>query len=310
MKIIVVGPGAIGCLYSAFLARKKQAEVWLLDKNTRRAKRINESGIKVTGISGDFKVKVNTTASVNDIKSCDLAIICVKSYDTEIAVKRIKSLIGKDSNVLTLQNGLGNFETIGEIVGRDKVFGGVTSQAATLLAEGQVHHAGTGETNIGRVDKKLTVAMRHIREVFNHSGIATKLSKDINSLIWSKLIINTGINAQTALTRLSNGKLIEFSGTREILTMAVSEAVRVAKKKRIKLIYDDPIQKVESVCRSTSENISSMLQDVLKKRQTEIDYINGAIVRQAQSYGLPAPANFMLTYLIKTIEASYDKQVK
>lgn len=310
MRIVIIGPGAMGCLFAAFLAKKKQAEIWLLDKNPKRAKKIKEHGLKVEGISGEFKVRVNITTQPAEIKSAELIIICVKSYDTEKAVKTIEPLLVDESNVLTLQNGLGNIETIGEIIGRDRVLGGVTSQGATLLDDGYVRHAGQGDTIIGRMDGKFTVSMRNIRDVLNHAGFATRISKDINGFIWSKLIINAGINAQTAITRLHNGRLIEFPGTREILSMAVSEAVRVAKKKRIKLIYDDPIQKVESVCSATAGNVSSMLQDVLKQKKTEIEYINGAIVRQAKSLGIDAPANMLLANLIKTIEASYDKQVE
>ncbi len=310
MRVVIVGPGAVGCLFGAFLARKKAAEVWFLDKNPRRAGRIRESGIKVEGISGEFNVKVNITAHPKEIKGCDLIIICVKSYDTEVAIKAIEPLMDKETNVLTLQNGLGNIEIIGEFVGRDRVLGGVTSHGATLLSAGHIRHAGKGDTVIGRMDGKFSVAMRRIREIFNASGFNTRLSKDINSLIWSKLIINVGINAQTAITRLNNGRLTEFWGTREIMAIAVSEAVRVAKKKRIKLIYDDPIQKVESVCRATAGNVSSMLQDVLKQKKTEIDYINGAIVRQAKNYNLATPANLILTNFVKTIEAAYDKQLR
>jgi len=105
-------------------------------------------------------------------------------------------------------------------------------------------------------------------------------------------------------------ELIEFEGTRRILQEAVSEANRVAKRKRIKLIYDDPLSKVETVCVATSNNISSMLQDVLRKKRTEIDFINGVIVRQAQGLGIAAPVNIMLVDLVKTIEASYDSRVQ
>lgn len=297
-------------MFAAFFAKKKQTEVWLLDKNPKRAKKIKESGIEVEGISGAFKVKVNITNLPEEIKGADLFILCVKSYDTEEAVKTIEPVLAQDSNVLTLQNGLGNIEIISEIVGRDRVLGGVTSHGATLLEDGHIRHAGRGDTVIGRMDGKLTVSMREIRDIFNRAGFSMRLSKDINSLIWSKLIINVGINAQTAITRLNNGRLIGYPGTREIMELAVSEAVRVAKKNRIKLIYEDPIQKVESVCLATAENISSMLQDILKKKRTEIDYINGAIIRKAKSLGVDTPVNLVLTNLVKTIESTYDKQLK
>jgi len=119
------------------------------------------------------------------------------------------------------------------------------------------------------------------------------------------LIINVGINALTAITRLNNGKLIEFEGTRRILREVVTEAVRVAKRKRIKLIYDDPLAKVEAVCEATAVNVSSMLQDILRKQRTEIDFINGVIVRHAQEYDIPVPVNSILVDLVKTIESSY-----
>jgi 2-dehydropantoate 2-reductase len=261
MKIVVVGPGAIGCLFSAFLS-KVEEDLWLLDKNKERAQRLNQQGIIVEGISGNWQVKVKVTSDVGEIKNPDLVILAVKSYDTQNASLSIKPIIGEDTVVLTLQNGLGNIETIGEIIGQEKVIAGVTNQGATLLKEGHIRHAGKGETIIGKIDGRIPVEMRQIREIFNKAGLPTKISRDIKGLLWSKLIINVGINALTAITRLNNGRLIEFEGTRRILREAVTEAIRIAKRKRIKLIYDDPLAKVEAVCEATKENVSSMLQGV------------------------------------------------
>ncbi|MCG2712936.1 MAG: 2-dehydropantoate 2-reductase [Candidatus Omnitrophica bacterium] len=309
MKVVIVGPGAMGCLFAGYFAKKNQHEIWILDNNARRAKKLKENGIKIETEKGSFSVKINATARAADIKAPDLLIISVKSYDTEEALKAIEPVLTKDSRVLTLQNGLGNIEMMSEIVGSDRVLGGVTSHGATLLGEGYTRHAGIGDTVIGNISGKLTVSMRPVRELFNLSGFATRLTKDVNSVIWSKLIINAGINAISALTRLRNGALIESQGTREVVSMAVTEAVRLAKRKRIKLVYEDPIAKVESVCRATASNLSSMLQDVLKKRRTEIDYINGAIVRQAKSLSILTPTNVILTDLVKSIESAYSKQV-
>ena len=305
MKITIVGPGAMGCLLACFLSKSKE-EIWLLDKNPERAQKIKEQGLKIEGISGSWQVKVNIAAQAKEItQPQDLVIIAVKSYDTKNAVKDIKSLLSESSLVLSLQNGLGNIEIISEVVGQERVLGGITNQGATLLGPGWVRHAGKAETVIGRLDGRLPVELRFIRELFNKCGLETRLSKDIKSLLWSKLIINVGINALTALTHLHNGKLIEFAGTRKILEEAVNEAVRVAKKKRIKLIYDDPLSKVEAVCEATAANVSSMLQDVLRRKPTEIDFINGAIVRQAQALNLPTPVNSVLTNLVKTLESTY-----
>lgn len=327
MKITIVGPGAMGCLLACFLAKSKD-EIWLLDKNPERVQKIREQGLKIEGVSGSWTVKVNLTPSCAGLspetkrgglnvtsqakeitKEQDLVIIAVKSYDTKNALKDIKILLKDASLVLSLQNGLGNIEVISEVAGQEKVLAGITNQGATLLGPGWVRHAGKGETVIGRLDARIPVELRSIREFFNKCGLETRLSKDIKSLLWSKLIINVGINALTAITHLHNGRLIEFPGTRKILEEAVNEAVKVAKKKRIRLIYDDPLSKVEAVCEATAANISSMLQDILRRKPTEIDFINGAIVRQAQALSLPTPVNSALTNLVKTIEASYGLRV-
>ena len=307
MKIFVVGPGAMGCLLAACLSKTKE-EVWLIDKDKARATMIQSQGITVEGISGDWKARVNVTADPSEIGEPDLLIMAVKSYHTKEAIVKMKPFIGERTKVLTLQNGIGNIEIIGEVVGGDKVMGGVTNQGVTLLGIGHIRYAGKGETVIGRIDGKIPVELRSIRETFNRMGWETRLSRDIKGFLWSKLVINVGINALTALTGLPNGKLIDYEGTRRILREAVTEAIRIAKRKRIKLIYDDPLAKVEAVCEATAANISSMLQDVRKKNRTEIDFINGVIVRQAQELGIAAPVNSLLLDLVKTVEASFAER--
>lgn len=313
MKITIVGPGAMGCLFGAFLA-KSGNEIYLFDKREERAKYISKNGIKVEGISGEFKVGIKATTDPKEIKNCELIIICVKSYDTKVATEKIKSLVGKNTLVLTLQNGVGNVETISEIVGEEKAIGGVTSQGATLLGDGYIRHAGKGETAIGAVGTKYkaqsTKYLGGIAEVFKKAGFESRIVDNIQDLIWSKLIINVGINALTAITRLNNGRLIEFKGTDDILEEAVKEAIKVAEAKGVKLIFEDPIKKVKDVCKATAGNIASMLQDALKKRKTEIDYINGAIVKEAEQLKIDVPVNRVLTNLVKTIESSYELQVE
>ena len=309
MKIVIVGPGAMGCLIAASLANKTKEEIWLLDKRPDRARLLGENGISVEGISGTFHAKVPVSAEPADIGIADLVIVCTKSYSTEEASRTIRELVGEKTAVLTLQNGIGNVQVLAENLGEDKVLGGVTNHGATLLDTGRVRHAGKGDTIIGRPNGRINGFMRTVQGILTRAGFETRISKDIDSVIWSKLVINVGINALTAITRLNNGRMIEYDGTHELLKSSVSEAVKVAKRKRIKLLYDDPIQKVESVAKATALNVSSMLQDVLNKRRTEIDYINGAIVRQAKGLGIPTPVNDALTYLVKTIEMTYDKAI-
>jgi 2-dehydropantoate 2-reductase len=308
MKIAIIGPGAMGCLFAAFLSKAKE-EVWLLDKDAERAAAISGGGIKVEGVSGEWQSRAKAAAEAKEIGPVDLVIVCVKAYDTKSAITRAKPLIQEETAILTLQNGIGNIEILSEIAGGEKVIGGVTNLGATLLGTGRIRYAGKGETVIGRIDGRIPVAIRSIRELFNKAGLETRISRDIKGLLWSKLIINAGINPLTAITRLNNGRLVEFEGTRKILREAVTEAIKVAKRKRIKLIYDDPLAKVEAVCEATAANVSSMLQDVLKKKHTEIDFINGVIIRQAQELSIPCPVNSLLVDIVKTIEASYALEV-
>lgn len=306
MNIAIVGPGAIGILFGTMLIRSGQ-KVWFLDHNKQRIEFISKNGISLESKDKVYAHKVEITDKAIDLGDIDLFIICVKSYDTKGAARSIKSALKDRSLILTLQNGVGNIEILSEILGQERVIGGVTSQGANVISYGKVRHAGFGETAIGRIDGKISAYLRDIREVFNKAGLKTRISKDIRSLIWSKLIINVGINALTAMTRLRNGQLLDYEGTRSILRQAVSEAVKIAKRKRIKLIYDDAIEKTEAVCEATAQNISSMLQDILRKKKTEIDFINGVIVRQGQSIGILTPVNSILLDLVKSIELSYNK---
>ena len=308
MKIVIVGSGAMGSLMAAFLSKSKE-EIWFLDKDKEKSSKTNSCGISVEGLSGNWPVKIKSSPDPKEIGIADMVIVCVKSYNTKEAILHAKPLIGENSIVITLQNGIGNIEIIGEVIGTDKVIGGVTSMGSTLLGDGRVKFAGKGETVVGFMDGKTPVEIRGVRELFNKVGIDTKISRDIKGVLWSKLIVNVGINALTALTRLPNGMLIEHEGTRKILRSSVTEAIRVAKRKRIKLAYDDPLAKVEAVCEATSANISSMLQDVLHKKKTEIDYINGVIVRLGQELSIPVPVNSLLLDMVKTIEASYPEAV-
>ena len=303
----MLGPGAMGLLFGAFLARSGE-DIRILDHNPKRAEHIKRQGIKIEGIS-NFNTKADISSDPQKIGLSDLVIICVKSYDTEGVISSAKPLIGEDTQVLTLQNGVGNIQILEEEAGEDRVIGGVTNHGATVLGWGHIRHAGKGDTVIGKKDRKILGPIREVSQILNRAGFAAKVSRDINSLIWSKLIINAGINALTAVTGLNNGRLLDYDGTRSIMKQAVSEAVKVAKRKRIKLIYDDPIQKVESVSKATAKNVSSMLQDVLNEKKTEIDFINGAIVRQGKNLNIPTPVNEVLTGLVRTIESSYDKRV-
>jgi len=304
MKIAIVGSGALGSLLAALFSRAK-ADVLLFGRNKNRIEKINREGLSVEGAAGKWKTRVKASCAFEEISAADLVILCVKSYDTKNAVSSFGGYLGKETVVLSLQNGLGNMEAVSEALPEERVIGGVTNIGAALLEGAGVRYAGKGETVIGRADGKVTVEMRPIRELFSSAGMELKISREIRNIIWSKLVLNAGINALSAVLRLPNGALVRSEGAKRIMRAAVTEAVRVSKRKKIKLVYDDPLAKAEAVCEATASNISSMLQDILSKRRSEIDSINGAIIRIAQEAGIPVPVNVMLFDMVKSIEDNY-----
>jgi len=307
MKFLIVGPGAMGCLFAARL-KKSGHDVTLFDHIEKRADLINSQGIKVEGILGDYTVQVPTV--VGKIPHVpEVAVICVKANETRQAAEDIGPLIGPTSYVLTLQNGLGNVEILQEIFGKGRTLGGVTAEGATLLGDGHVRHAGQGDTKFGS-EAPLGDALPEIVSAFNDAGFKTQSADNVNSLIWGKLIVNVGINALTAITRLKNGRLPDIGGTMTVMKGAVREAVKVADAKDIALPYPDPLGRVVEVCRATGGNIASMLQDVLKQGITEVAFINGAIVREGEALGIPTPVNHTLSCLIEAIQGTYEEAVR
>jgi len=306
MKFLVVGPGAMGCLFAARLSIAGN-EVALADHDKRRAQKITEQGIRVTGISGTYEVRIPTAVGGAPFAP-DFILICVKSTDTKTAGEGVLGSMGPETMVVTLQNGLGNMEILAEIFGPGKVLGGVTAQGATLVDEGVIRHAGEGETVIGPAGEE-DGPLHRLVSVMNQAGFETRSARKVEELIWGKLIINVGINALTAITRLKNGRIPEIKGTRAVMEAAVEEAVSVARANGVRLPYEDPLARVIAVCEATKENVSSMLQDVSKQRTTEVEAINGAIAREGAVAGIPTPVNTTLTELVNAIQTSYQDRL-
>jgi 2-dehydropantoate 2-reductase len=181
---------------------------------------------------------------------------------------------------------------------------GVTNHGATLLGPGHIRHAGWGKTAIGELDGKVTDRITRLAQVFTKAGIETEVSSNIHHLIWNKLFVNVGINAVAALTGLKNGRLLDYPETLRVMEGLVSEAVAVARKKGIP-IEGNPIETVKAVAEATRENRCSMGQDIDNRRKTEIDAINGAVVREAERLGIAVPYNQMITDLVKVIEKRF-----
>ncbi len=293
MQIAVMGAGAIGSLFGALLARAGY-DVTLIGREAH-VRAIEERGLRVSGLE-EFNIKLKATTQAVE---AELFLFTVKSYDTEQAARAIP--LGEKTVILTLQNGIGNEEIIASIVGIERVISGKTSYGSTLLEPGHIRYTGKGETVIGELDGGVTQRIKAIAELLNSAGIKTSIAIDIKTKIWEKLIINAGINAITAITGLKNGEILKFEELKALVKLAVEEAVAVAIASGI-VIKEDMVERTIAVAQATAENQSSMLQDVKKGKKTEINAINGAIVRYGEKYGIPTPVNRVLTALVKGIE--------
>lgn len=302
MKIAVVGAGAIGGLFGSILT-KGGLDVTLVDIWEEHVKVMQSEGLTVVGENKKEEVvKVKATTKIDDVGTPDLIMIAVKSYDTAQASRDCLRIIGPNTMVFTVQNGVGNVDTIGEILGRNRIVAGTTSFGCTRLGPGKIEPSGIGEITIGELNGKITSRLQNLVDTFTKAGIEMHTSQGVDSLIWTKLVVNVGINALTAITMLKNGELLDYEETMSLQESVVKEAITVASVKGIKFNVDDPLEWVRAVARNTGENKSSMRQDVERGSKTEVDFINGAIVNEGKKLGIPTPVNETITKLIKTIE--------
>ena len=302
VKILVVGPGAMGTLFAALLAFGGH-QVTLLGRRPEVVETINSEGVTVVRGRTRKTAPVRAISAVGRADVADLVLMCVKAFDTLQATRDAARALGPEAPVMTLQNGLNNLETIASVVGRERVIGGVTSQGATLLAPGLVRHAGEGRTAIGEMDGKESPRLRSMADAFREAGIGVELSRSVDSLVWGKMVINCSINPLSALLRVTNGQLLERQETRALLGAVAQESASVARARGITLSYDDPVGRVETVCRLTAANRSSMLQDIERGVRTEIEYISGAMVREGDATGTPTPLNWTLLQLVRGLES-------
>ncbi len=303
MKIVMMGPGAMGSLFGGLLTRTGE-ELWLVGYRKDQTETICSAGLTFEEKGTSQIIPMNATPDVTSVGKADLVIFFVKTYDTERAVSDALVLEKEDTIFLTLQNGLGNEEVMCKQIDRKKVILGITGHGATLLKPGHIRHAGWGKTLIGELDHQITDRVTQIAQLFCKAGIETEVSSNIHDNVWGKLLVNVGINALTALTGFKNGQLLDHPETLRLLEKLVSEAAEVARRKGIH-IEENPIDKVQKVAEATRENRSSMGQDFDHRRKTEIDAINGAVLREAQFLEIPVPFNQAVTDLVRAIEKSF-----
>ena len=284
MRVHVVGTGALACFFGARLARV--AEVTLLGTWAEGIAAIAGGGIVVEMSRREEAFPAKAARLGTPLDAADLVLVLVKSWQTGRVAPEVPALAARDGHVLTLQNGLGNAEKLG---GRALL--GATEQGATLTAPGRVRPSGDGPTHIAGPES--------LAAVFRSAGLDARAVDPARgaSLAWGKLAANAGINALSAILRVPNGRLLERPDALALLEGAANEVGDVARAKGIALPFPDAAAEARRVAGATASNLSSMLQDVLRGAPTEIDAINGAVVREGARLGVPTPANETLLRL-------------
>lgn len=311
MKVLIIGPGALGCLLAAKLSLGN--ELWLLDHDPARAALLDSSGVVLEEGGKETRHFLHVTAKPEQVGTNDLALLCVKSLKVEGAVTSAWPALRKSTLLVALQNGISHLEVLPSLC-RSVCWGlGTTSQGATLVGPGHILHRGSGPTWIGLPPRQFG-GEQHCRpscrsslplaaETLSAAGIPTEAVHDILPHLWNKLLVNVGINALTAINDCPNGALLDDPMLAELMAAAIAEGAMVAEKLGIKLDRE-PIAAARQVCRATATNISSMLQDLRAGRPTEIEAINGAVLRLAGTLGMQVPVNEELIRKVRELEKS------
>jgi 2-dehydropantoate 2-reductase len=285
MHLTIAGTGAMACLFGARLA--PVARVTLTGSWMDGIAAIRDSGIVVERFHERTIARVAAVAWGTPIEPADLVLVLVKSWQTDEVARHLERLLKPTGVALTLQNGLGNLETLGP-----RACLGVTYEGATLLGPGRVQPGGTGSTWIAGPE--------WIARLLRQAGMATEqaVPEQVDSLLWGKLVVNCGINALTAILRDRNGELLQRQDAVVLMQRAAVECAAVAEARGISLQFPDPAAKAREVALLTAGNRSSMLQDVLRGAPTEIEAINGAVAHWGERLGVPTPVNEILYRLV------------
>ena len=294
--ILIVGTGALACLFAARLSRAGYS-ITMLGSWKAGLDALQSHGARLLDPDGnEHRFPVLVTADPRECRGVRHALVLVKAWQTEQAAGQLRECLADDGLAVTLQNGLGNREALARSLDSSRVALGVTTTGATLLGPGLVREGGEGSISMERhqaldpIEGALRAADFHVNGV-----------EDAQSLIWGKLVINAAINPLTAILRVPNGRLLELPSAREMMASLAMEAARVAEADLVPLPFPDPVAAAEDVARRTADNHSSMLQDVLRGAPTEIDAICGAVVKIGQKHGIETPTNWACWKLVKAV---------
>ncbi len=292
-SILIVGTGAMACLFSAKLA--PHLAVVHLGTWQEGVEALNSKGVcLVTQAGTEMTHPVRATMDPRECVGIPYAIVLVKSWQTERAAEQLHKCLPEEGVVLTLQNGMGNLDVLEEYLGAERCGLGITTYGASLVEPGVVREGGEGVVFLSQEER-----LKEFNDWFSMAGFTVEFTDDLAALVWGKLIINAAINPLTALLEVPNGELLVLESARELMRAAAEEAANVASAVGVHLPYGDPTERVEQVARLTAQNHSSMLQDIRRGAPTEIDAISGAICREGDAQGVNTPIAWCLWQLIR-----------
>jgi 2-dehydropantoate 2-reductase len=292
-SILILGTGALATLFAARLAAAG-VSITMLGTWPEGLAALRENGVRLDG--NDRVFYVHATDDPAECKGFRFALVLVKAWQTERAAHQLSGCLAKNGVALTLQNGLGNDTVLAKALGLPRIARGVTTLGATLLAPGLVCLGGDGT-----VSMEIHPQLSPLGDIIHRAGFVVNTVSDLQSLVWGKLAVSAAINPLTALLRIKNGELLELPSARALMGELARETAAVAKTLGVSLPFPDPQLAAEEVAQRTAENQSSMLQDVLRSARTEIDAINGAVVRLAEENNLKVPVNRTVWSLVKAI---------
>jgi 2-dehydropantoate 2-reductase len=303
MKICIVGAGSLGCAIGGVLA-EAGSDVTLINRSKAHVDAMNRTGLRLRKGESERTVKVKAATGCQGVGRADLVIVLVKSFHTREAMQAAAPLLGEGTVVLSLQNGLGHEDILAEIAGHSRILAGKTYAGGMLLGPGHVVDGTRGKhTIIGELDGTLSERVHRIADEFNHAGLQTTISSNIMGTIWDKLLVNVATGALSGITGLPYGGLYNVPEVRDCALAAVAEAMAVAEASGVKVSIEEPrdawLKAAEGL---PAQFKASMLQSLEKGSRTEIDFINGSVVRWGERCGVPTPVNRALVAGIKGIE--------
>ncbi len=291
--LLILGTGALATLFAARFAAAG-ISVTMLGTWREGLAALNEKGVRVDGNGRAFHV--HATDNPAECKGMRFALVLVKAWQTERAAHQLSGCLAEEGVALTLQNGLGNDTILARTLGLPRVARGATTLGAALVEPGLVRLGGEGPVSLENHPR-----LSPLEEMIRRAGFVVNLEEDVQSLVWGKLVVSSAINPLTALLRVNNGELLKRPSARALMKDLARETAAVAKTLGVALPFTDPERTAEEVAQRTAENQSSMLQDILRGAPTEIDAINGAVVRLAEEKKLQVPINRTIWSLVKAI---------